>query len=427
MAKKETYQSCLWSDNKDIINETIVKLDERGIESRCDDRLGIHIISVKKKKYAETVAFARENLDPQNIGIVNHYGIRRHLYDRSLIYAYIKDAKQLGTGWESPISQPRFVREMLTKLSNLCGCPLKLRVNTADHAIEIIANGYLNDDEEVRNKIISYFYENAPELFENIYKCADDGRLIKKDSTRKRDTIYNLFDTTVLASGMSSPLGANIVPKTDGELLTESGYKSSSMRGGCQKQKQTIVLKNADKIVINGSAELYELKKYYYTWNAATNTQNEILPLESSLVDNITYNTTIVLDKDVVKVTTNYTDNREATVSRRLPFNMAYPNESSIRNGFLKHPLKTGNYSGIIEEYYMRSNDGTKLLHFATSSPYFEIYDIPEDFDFVNNNAALVKVPAVYDIRNYNPEEPELQSVKNIIANDAQKLMLTSN
>jgi len=83
-------------------------------------------------------------------------------------------------------------------------------------------------------------------------------------------------------------------------------------------------------------------------------------------------------------------------------------------------------YEGNIEEYYMRSTDGLKLLHYATHSPYFEIYDIPADFDFVNNNSALNKASAVYDIRDFNPEDPKLASVKDFIDEAVQKLELTN-
>lgn len=426
MAKKEKLQYCLWSDNKEYLNEIMIELGKKGIDSFRQKRLGIHFLLVGKKNYNKTIAFAQENLDSKKIGVINHYGLKRHLCDHSLVYARIKDARVLETGWENERRQPRFIREMLDSLSQICECRLKLRVNACNHAIEILANGNTEDYEETRNKIINYLYENMGDMFENIYKCEDDGRLIKKDKTRKRDTIYNLFDSTFLASGMYNPDGANIVPKTDEELLTESGYKSDFTQRGCQKQKQTVVLKTAEKIVINGMAELYEIKKYHCTWDAKRETQDNILPIESSLVDNITYNASIVVDNDIAKVITHYTTDRKATMTRKLPFRVTFPNEVSVRNGLLPYPLKTGNYSGVIEEYYMRSTDRTKLLHFATHSPYFEIYDIPEGFDFVNDNSALNKASDVYDIRDYNTEEPNLQSVRNIIDNTVKQLMLSN-
>lgn len=426
MPKKEKNQPCLWAYDKNYVNEVMLFLDKNGIESFRENNMGVYILFVDKRKYKETVSFARENLDPKMIGVVNNYGVRRHLYDHSLVYAKLKDAKKLEKSWESERAQPRYIREMLVKLSNLCACPLKLRVNSNDHAIEFVSNSRTEINEETQNSIINYLYDNMGDIFENVYKCEDNGKLIKKDYTRKRDTIYNLFDSSFLASGMSTPRGANIVPPSDDELLTVSGYKSASSRSGSQKQRQNIVLKNADKIIINGTAELYEIKKYHYTWDAERQTQNEVVPFESSLVDNISYNSTIIIDKNVAKITTNYTTNREATVTRKLPFGVTFPNEFSVRNGLLPYPLKTGIYSGVIEEYYMRSTDGTKLLHYATHSPYFEIYDIPADFDFVNNNTALNKVPSVYDIRTYNPEEPELAPVKDLIDKTVKTLELSN-
>lgn len=426
MSKKEKLKYCLWSYDKSYMNEVMIELDKKGIESYREERLGLHLLLVHKNNYDATIAFARESFDPKKIGAVNNYRVKRHLYDHSLVLASVKDAKILGTGWESERMQPRFIREMLDKLSSICESPLKIRVNTSTHTIEILTIGKREDYDEARNQIISYIYENMGDIFENAYKCEDDGRLIKKDKTRKRDNVYNLFESTYLASGMYNSDGANIVPKTDEELLTESGYKPASTKRGAQRQKQTVVLKTDEKVIINGTAELYEIKKYNYTWDAKRKVQNAILPVESSLVDNIKYTSSIVFDKDVAKVTTNFTTNREATMTREIAFGLSFPSEVSARNAILPFPLKNGVYSGVIEEYYMRSTDGTKLLHYATHSPYFEIYDIPVDFDFVNNNYALNKVPSVYDIREYNPEEPELQSVRTIIDDNLKQLMLSN-
>ena len=428
MAKKEKLKYCLWSYNKEEINDVMMALDKLGIESFRESHLHlkIHLLLVNKKNYDQTITFARENLDPKKIGMVNDYGVRRHLYAHSLVLATVKEDKKLDSGWEREGMQPHFIREMLENLKHSCNCILKIRVNTNTHAIEIYANGNNENYDETRDKIISYIYENMGDIFESASKCEDNGRLIKKDKTRKRDNVYHLFDRTFLASGMYNPGGNSIVPKTDEELLTESGYISDSVNRGCQRQKQTIVLKNDEKIVINGVAELYEVKKYTHTWDAERQSKNEILPVESSLIDHIKYNTSIVFDKDVAKLTTNFTTNRDTAINRELAFGLTFPSEVSSRNAILPFPLKAGNYNGVIEEYFMRSTDGTKLLHFATHSPYFEIYDIPEDFDFVNNNLALNKASTVYDIRDYNPEEPELQSVRTIIDNNLKQLMLSN-
>ena len=426
MPKKEKNQHCLWSYDKDYINEAMIDLDKAGIESFRENRIGVYFLRVNKGKYDDTIKFARKNLDAKRIGVVNHYGVRRHLNDHSLVYAKIKDAKKLELGWENERMQPRYIREMLDKLRILSNSRLKLRVNANNHAIEIMVNGNKEDYEEEQNIILSYLYENMGDVFENIYKCEDNGRLIKKDYTRKRDSVYNLFDSSFLASGMYTPRGNSIVPVPDDELLTVSGYKSYSSKTGYQRQKQNIVLKNKDKVIINGTIELYETKMYAYTWDAEKKTENKVLPFESSLVDNLSYNSTFIIDDNVVKITTNYTTDREATMTRELPFGVTFPNEFSVRNGLLPHPLKTGSYSGVIEEYYMRSTDGLKLLHYATHSPYFEIYDIPADFDFVNNNSALNKASAVYDIRDFNPGDPKLAPVKDFIDKAVQKLELTN-
>lgn len=425
MPKKDTYQPCLWSYSKEIINEMMLELNKRGIESRRESNLGIHILSVSKKKYNEVINIARTIRNTKEIGVMDYYRHRCGLNDHSLVYGIVSDAKKLESSWGIKATQPRFIKDMLSSLSSLCGLPIQLKVCPTDTAIEF----YTTSDEnleDARDKIIGYLYENMGVMFENIYKCEDNGRLIKADKTRKRDTLYNLFDTSFISSGMHHPLGANLVPDTNEELLTESGYKSSQMKAGCQHKKQNIVLRTNDRYVINGQAELYEMKTYDHTWDAVNEKENKVLPVESSLVDNMTYNATIIVDDDVVKITTNYSVDRQASVSRELPFGLQYPSEVSIRNGLLPHPLKSGKYSGIIEEYYMKSTDGTKVLHYVTSSPLFEIYDIPSDFDFVKNNQALTKIPEVYDILEYNPEEPNIQSVRSIIETTAKRLMLSS-
>lgn len=424
MSKKEVYQYCLWSLNKEVINEVMIELDKMGIPSRREVRLGNHLLLVNKKNYNKVLNYARANFNPKNIGAIDYYRHRCGLNNRSLVYGIVSDAKNLKSSFGIKSMQPKFIKDMLTSLSELCGIPIDINVNTNDIAIEF----YTTEDknlEEVRDKIIAYLYENMGVMFERIYKCEDNGRLIKKDKNRKRDSLYNLFDTSFISAGMHNPRGANVVSYTDEDNLYVSGYKSSHSKTGYQHEKQNIVMRSPNRYVINGNAELYEIKDYHYTWDAKNERQNNILPVESTLIDNITYNATIVVDDNVAKITTNYKDSRETKVSRNLAFNLPFPSEVSVRNGLLPFPLKTGDFSGIIEEYYIKSTDGTKLLHYVISSPLFEVYDIPSDFDFVNNNKALVSVPEVYDIREFNPEDPNVSSVTSLIDDNVRKLMLT--
>ncbi|MDE6141069.1 MAG: hypothetical protein K2G03_00555, partial [Bacilli bacterium] len=233
--------------------------------------------------------------------------------------------------------------------------------------------------------------------------------------------IYRLFDTSFLACGIYQPKRANIV-----SMNNEEGYHSSKEYAGFIDDIKNIDEYSEDKIVITGEIKLFEDKRYNNAGEEISFLQNEFLSFKTRLVDNLDYSLTIILsDSMVAKITTKYKDYREVSSSRKLPFGFKNLGDKSSRDCFLPFPKINGEYEGIIEEYYMRSTDGTKLLHYATHSPYLCLFDIPTDFDFVNNNKALEETPSVYDIRNYNPEDPNLQNVRPMIDKAIKQLKLT--
>ncbi|MDE6292939.1 MAG: hypothetical protein K2L98_04585, partial [Bacilli bacterium] len=232
--------------------------------------------------------------------------------------------------------------------------------------------------------------------FKEVHVCSPEGEVIKPtpEEMLKIEGIYRLFDTSFLSLSMYDPKRAHLVSKEQEERRI-----AWQERWGFTDDIKFIEEYSDDKVVIMGETTLYETKLYNSAGEAISWSPNNLLSFETKLEDDLDYSMTIILsDNKVAKITTKYKDSRKISSTRKLPFGVKFPESQSVRDDFLPFPKENGEYEGTIEEYYMRSTDGLNLLHYATHSPYFEVFDIPDNFDFINNNETLKQKPKVYDI-----------------------------
>ena len=418
------YKHFAWSYDKAYLDEITVEMEKRGIACICENNLGRFLVSVPECYYRNALDIICEIGDESRIGFINYYDKFRPLKTYSLAYAYTENVECLNKNWEDEYSRPRNVKKMIKKLKEICGCDLKLIVNSEDAAIEILTTENINNRSRIKEGVCDFLSDNDFVKFKEVHVCYPEGEIIKPtpEEELKIEGIYRLFDTSFLSYSMYNPKRANLVSKENEERRI-----AWQEEWGFYDDIKFIDEYSEDKIVIIGETTLYENKFYNSAGEATSRGSQNFLSFKTRLEDDLDYSLTIVLSGNkVAKITTKYKDLREVSSTSKLPFGVKFPNSESVRDGFLSFPKENGEYVGTIEEYYMRSTDGTKLLHYATHSPYFEIFDIPTDFDFINNNGALEGKPSTYDVRDYNPEDPNLQSVRTIIDNNVKQLMLSN-
>ncbi len=417
------YKYFAWSYEKNYLDKIMNIIIDRDISCICDDSLGRYSLSVPYDYYQDALEIIREIGDEQKMGSINHYDKFRPLKSYSFVYAYAYDENVLDKKWEDENLRPKNIRRMVEELQKICGCDVKLIVNFDDLSVEILTSKRLCNISRIRDRVYDFLCNNNYARFKEVYVSNPEGKVINPTpgEMKKIEGVYCLFDSSFLACGMYRPLEDTLV---SGGKEEKSFLKAHI---GFNDDIKNIEDYKEGKIIISGETKLYEYKRYNHEGEEISYHQRKISSFETKLVDRLDYNLTIIIsDNMAAKIITNYKDSREATFPSRKLFGKNFSIGKSSRDSLLPFPKKSGEYEGNIEEYYMRSTDGLKLLHYATHSPYFEIYDIPTDFDFVNNNSALNKASAVYDIRDFNPEDPKLASVKDFIDEAVQKLELTN-
>lgn len=332
-----------------------------------------------------------------------------------LAHVYVPSQPAASQNWAKRFLESSNTQKMIAELKKICGCDIHLTVSSPEVAIKIASTEELDNLTKV--KACEFLEHNEYVEFDQI-----DANIAKKDEINKEEVenIYRLFDTSYLASGMYLPRKNNLVSKD----------KQNNITGniGFMRDIKTIEEQKEDKIVINGEVKLYENKYFNRQGKELSWLESVSSSIEAKLYDMLNYRLTIILsDNKVAKITTQYKDSRTRSSKKRHLLNFEFPGIPFTRDAFLPYPKQNGTYEGVIEEYYMRSTDGQKLLHYATHTPYFEIYDIPLDFDFIKNNKALEENPSIYDIRNLTEDDPRLTSVKDLIDMTIKKLELTNN
>lgn len=384
------YKYFAWGYEKSYMDQVLEEMKKREIPCICESNLGRYFLSVPNDYYRNALDIIRKIGDESRIGSINYYDKIRPLKSYSIAYAYLEDANILNKNLGDEFYQPKNIKKIIKKLKEICGCDVKIFVNSSDAAIEIITTENLNNRSRIKEAVCDFLSDNNFVKFKEVYMCYPEGEIINPtpEEMLRIEGIYRLFDSSFFAYSMYEPERAHLVSKENKERRN-----SWSQNWGFNNDIKFIEEDKGDKIVIMGETTLHEYKFYNYAGEAINCVSKNFLSFETKLIDNLNYSLTIILsDNMVAKITTEYKDKREVSSTRKLPLGAKFPDLQSTRDGFLSFPKENGEYEGILEEYYMKSTDGNKLLHYCTHSPFFEVYDIPSDFDFINNNQALKKV-----------------------------------
>lgn len=413
-------KAVLHSKDRKYTENFIAKLKTIGIEGTLDNFLGNYIIYVATEDYLKALAYGRANADEKCMGFINHYDEFRGLHEQSLVYAELKDHKDVDKSWEYGKKKPNYLNALMLDISRIVKDPY-IRVNISDASIEIMINS--NDtskhDEVVEaiKHLIEYKY---CKFFKRCYASEDYGKILVPPVEKKEFPYQNLYHKTMFMDGMFYPMGSNIAPKGDYENdIEESGYWISTHSFG----GQDFNLNPTEDGRLQGSIELYEKMEFNSKWDAVNNKSIRINRTESTLVDKVTFSANIeCLSADECVITTDFVIKRKADVFPRLPFNQKYPTKKSVRNGIFIYPLENGEYIGTYTERFVKIANGTRLLHFSDQSPFFEVFEIPEDFSFEDFKAE--EFPKVFDDTTFDKDDKDMSEIMKYLGKDAKKLVL---
>lgn len=421
--EKET-KAALHSKDKAYAKEIIGKLKEAGIEATLDNFLGNYIIYVSNEDYDAALSFARLNADENRLGSLNHYDEFRGLLAHSLAYAEMRDHKDIDKAWEYDRRRPYYINNLIKDVESIVPGNVYISVNGSDASIEILTSDKdQTNHDELSTAIVELIESKYSKFFKRCSVCKANGEVIRVIEKKEKLPFQDLFYSTMFLDGMFYPIGSNIAPKDDCDNnLDETGYWMSTHSFG----GQDFTLSSTEEGKLKGSIELYEKMQFNSKWDAEKQTSISVRRIESILVDNVRFDTSIeVLSDDECVVTTNFELKRKADVFPKLPFNQKYPTKKSVRNGLFAYPLENGEYSGTYTERFVKIANGTRLLHFSDQSPFFEVFEISDDFSFAN--VKTEKYPKVFDDTTFDKNDKDMNEIMRYLGKDAKKLVLSHN
>ncbi len=434
---KKNKKCVLYSKNLESIESIERILKHNGFATEIDYPIGGgYAIYVPKEQYHACLVKAKECDLGDKVCMLNYKGEFRKLNSMSILYASVADIKNFDIGWQYEESQPDFIKYMLKKLKELCEVEIYLVANSSDAALEFLVDvdsENYNEDfhAKLQSQIMNYLNSRVNSPFDKLTLCEMDGRLIydeKEDKDIIKDSLDRIYDTSIILDGIRYPEGSNIAPKPkEDNDLNESGYWTSASRYGGEYYESNFKVIDGMEYEYDNSLKLYEKKEYNSYWYAETQISVGILPLESMVEDDVNVKSNIrVLSKDEIEIKTYYTLKRKVSVKGERALNHEeFPARVSVRDGIFQFPLEDGEYTGNYTEHYVKIANGTRLLHYADESSFFEVFDIPEDFDFINNNTALPEYPKVFDDCDFDKNDKDLMEISKYLNPDAKNLIKT--
>ena len=107
----------------------------------------------------------------------------------------------------------------------------------------------------------------------------------------------------------------------------------------------------------------------------------------------------------------------------RNTFGYDFTNES-IRDGVFFSTKHTDDKTGYgYGDMYVKISSGTRLLHYTTQSEFFEIYELPNGWEYEDGIDNL-DYPKVFDDYKFDSEDKDLYEVSQVMNRDVKKLSL---
>ena len=169
-----------------------------------------------------------------------------------------------------------------------------------------------------------------------------------------------------------------------------------------------INIKPQDEVYGNFLKQSKEKIVRYY-WDNKTNKQTDITVQPFIMLDNGVFTSKISVENNGKIMVKTYIE----LVRNIVGYNF---DGKSVRDGLFnnfEHKDCRGNLE--INEYYQIIANRTRLLHYSESSDFFEVYELPENWQ-ITDGISNLEYPKVFDDMYFDMQDKDLEEINNILA-----------
>ena len=373
-----------------------------------------HIVYVPDNKYHECLeeGFEIAKFNKWDLSWINAYNEPRPIGYFSVMYCQLPPTRIADISWEMldmPNYCPPDIKEYIEKLKRFIGGrDIKIKYDNKENAIEFLIETQFGEYELLKDSCrrFDYLAKNSP--FTKTRFLEKDGKLIAEPKEEK-STMESYLEKSMFLDGLFRPNGANIAPKTDTSQDLTTGYKYRTSKYGVRNFES--ISTNFDDVhgMSEGTFVVYEKKDYSYYWDNKTNKQTDITVQPFIMLDNGTFTTSISIENNEKIMVKTYIE----LVRNIVGYNF---DGKSVRDGLFnnfEHKDCRGNLE--INEYYQIIANRTRLLHYSDNSDFFEVYELPENWQ-ITDGISNLEYPKVFDDMYFDMQDKDLEEINNILA-----------
>ena len=161
--------------------------------------------------------------------------------------------------------------------------------------------------------------------------------------------------------------------------------------------------------MVEGNFVVYEEKKYSYYFDDKTRKQIDISIQPFIMLDNGVFTTSISIENNEKIMVKTYIE----LVRNIVGYNF---DGKSVRDGLFnnfEHKDCRGNLE--INEYYQIIANRTRLLHYSDNSDFFEVYELPENWQ-ITDGISNLEYPKVFDDMYFDMQDKDLEEINSILS-----------
>lgn len=373
-----------------------------------------HIVYVPNNKYHECleVGFEIAKFNKWDLSWINAYNELRPIGYFSVMNCQLPPTRIADISWEMldmPNYCPPDIKEYIEKLKRfLRWRDIKIKYDNKENAIEFLIETQFGEYELLKDSCrrFDYLTKNSP--FTKTRFLEKDGKLIAEPKEEK-STMESYLEKSMFLDGLFRPNGANIAPKTDTSQDLTTGYKYRTSKYGIRNFESNFTEFNDTSSMVEGNFVVYEEKKYSYYFDDKTRKQIDISIQPFIMLDNGTFTTSISIENNEKIMVKTYIE----LVRNIVGYNF---DGKSVRDGLFnnfEHKDCRGNLE--INEYYQIIANRTRLLHYSESSDFFEVYELPENWQ-ITDGISNLEYPKVFDDMYFDMQDKDLEEINSILS-----------
>ena len=376
-----------------------------------------HIVYVPDNKYHECLeeGFEIAKFNKWDLSWINAYNEPRPIGYFSVMYCQLPPTRIADISWEMldmPNYCPPDIKEYIEKLKRFLGRrDIKIKYNNNDNAIEFLIKGHFEEYELLKDQCRGFNYVTKNSPFIKTIFLEKDGKLIAEPKeTKEKSTMESYLEKSMFLDGLFRPDGANIAPKTDTSQDFKTGYKYRTSKYGIRNFESNFTEFNGTSSMVEGNFVAYEEKNYSYYWNNKTKEQSDIITMQPFIMlDNGVFTTSISIENNEKIMVKTYIE----LVRNIVGYNF---DGKSVRDGLFnnfEHKDCRGNLE--INEYYQIIANRTRLLHYSDNSDFFEVYELPENWQ-ITDGISNLEYPKVFDDMYFDMQDKDLEGINSILS-----------